>query len=188
MELFIYQGQYQLATTDALYSDGTRYKPIRIACKYLKDKMSDIKSVLMLGTGLGSGVQILAEYGCNAKYTLVEYDRTVLDWAMELMPGDLAKRITPVCIDAQQFMNENTQKFDLIIVDIFRSRIVPDFVTSRTFLEQCKHAINPNGYWVLNYIEQLNESWDSKSIAIHNVFPTSSQVDHDINKIVIAKV
>ena len=98
LELLLYQGRLQLATADALYSDGNNYRPVIAMINHLKAHMPEIKTVLALGTGLGSLPQIMKRRGYQPHFTLVEYDKVVLQWAMELL-GD--KNITPVCADAK---------------------------------------------------------------------------------------
>lgn len=187
LELLFYRGQYQLATEDALYSDGNRYTPLKVAFKHIGNDLANVKSVLMLGTGLASGVQILSKKGYYPNYTLVEYDNTILKWAIELLPN-VHQQIQPVCADAQHFMKGNTLKYDIVIVDIFNSRIVPSFVITQEFMLQCKDAINDKGYLVFNYIVQSNEDWQPVDQLLRNVFAQCYCIDNDLNRIVIARV
>lgn len=186
LELFYYRGRYQLATLDALYSDGNRYRPMRLAFDNIGDGMAKVKNVLVLGTGLGSAVQVMADKGYSPHFTLVEYDDTVLKWAMELMPP-YKGGITPVIAEAKQYMQQNTATYDMVIVDIFSGRIAPSFVTSNEFLTNCRRSINPGGYMVLNYIIQRNEDWLRIDKIIRTVFPVCFCIDDGINRIVIAR-
>lgn len=188
LELFLYRGQYQLATIDAMYSDGDRYRPMVIAFKHLKEYLPAVKDVLVLGTGLGSAVRVLDKMGFHPSAALVEHDSTVLKWALELMPEELNNRLVPVCADAEAYMANNTITYDLILTDIFNSRVVPDFVTSEKFLKQCRNSLKPGGHWVLNYIVQKNMSWEEILKRIGTVFPDYHVLKHGINRIVVAKV
>lgn len=84
LELYRYRGRWQLATADALYSDGGQYRPLLAAFRTLKPQLPAVKNMLVLGTGLGSAVQILHEMGHHPACTLVELDEKVLQWALEL--------------------------------------------------------------------------------------------------------
>lgn len=188
LELYLYKNQYQLATADALYSDGRRYQPMLIAFRALNDVLASVKSVLVLGTGLGSAVQILLDKGFHPQYTLVEFDNTILKWAMELMPDGMQHNVLPVCADAEAFMQNNTKSYDLLITDIFMSRIVPAFVTTETFLKQCRRSINPGGHFVLNYMVNNDSDWQTAYGTIASVFPNCRVLQHGVNRIVVATV
>lgn len=186
LELLYYRGRYQLATLDALYSDGSRYRPLRIAFRKLKHELSAVKNVLVLGTGLGSAVQVMAKTGYSPDFTLIEYDDKVLEWAMELLPPYSGK-VTPVCTEAKQYMATNKATYDMLVVDVFTGRIAAPFVTSQAFLEDCRRSINPSGYMVLNYIVQRNEDCLRIDTTIRSVFPVCFCIDDGLNRIVIAK-
>lgn len=186
LELLLYQNQYQLATEDALYSDGTRYRPLVLAFNELKTVLPNVKSVLVLGTGLGSAVQILDSKKIKAEYTLVDIDKTVLNLAKNY----LSKRsgLSFVCADAVEFMNGNAKKYDLVIIDVFLSRVVPGSVIARAFLSKCKNAVTNGSYIVVNYIISTEEEWQRVSGNITSVFPDHKIIGSGINRIIIAKV
>lgn len=187
LELFYYRGSYQLATMDALYSDGTRYRPLSIGFKHIKKDLPAVKDILVLGTGLGSGVQIMGRMGYTPHFTLVEYDNVILKMAMELLP-EYGGKITPVCADAQVYMRTNTQKHDIVVVDIFNSRVVPQFVTTTEFLTQCRDSIRPGGHLIFNYIIQQKEEWHRVDAIIRSVFSKCYCIDDGINRIIITTV
>lgn len=187
LELYYYRGRYQLATADALYSDGEHYTPLKLGFKHIRKELPGVKSVLVLGTGLGSAVQVMKKMGFAPDFTLIEYDNTVLKWAMEVMP-DYAGTIRPMCIDAQAFMQTNTTKYDLLVLDIFISRVVPAFVTTAYFLTQCRNSINNEGKLIFNYIIQEKEEWHRVDAILRSVFPKCYCIDDGINRIIIATV
>ena len=76
--LYLYRNQFQLATSDVYYSDGTRYEPVVAVINALKPVMPGIKKVLVLGTGLGSIVDIVHAQKFFPKFTLVEIDKVIL--------------------------------------------------------------------------------------------------------------
>jgi len=181
----LYQNQYQLATDDALYSDGTRYRPLVLAFNEMKTSLTEVKSVLVLGTGLGSAVQILEGKKVSAEYTLVDIDKTVLNLARNYLPK--RSGLSFICADAVEFMKENTRKYDLVIVDVFLSRIVPGSVVARDFLSKCKAALNDGGYIVINYIISADNEWQRVFGNITSVFPDPQIIGSGINRIIVAK-
>lgn len=188
LELFLYRNQYQLATIDALYSDGKRYRPVRSACSHIHTELPQIKDVLVLGTGIASAVRIIESFDAHPQYTLIEYDKTVLQWALELLPEGLHSRVTPIHANAQDYMQENDKQYSLVITDIFESRLVPRFVMETEFFELCRRSIRPGGYWVLNYILQPDDNWEKIHRHIGGVFPDNDVIVDGVNRIVVAKV
>lgn len=187
LELYYYRGRLQLATADALYSDGEHYRPLRIGFKQIKTYLPEVKKVLVLGTGLGSAIQVMDKLGYQPDFTMVDHDSTVLKWALEALPG-YGGQITPVCADAQEYMEQNDETYDLLVVDIFNSRVVPGFVTSPGFLAQCRRSIRPGGKMIMNYIVQRNEDWSPVDKLLRKVFPQSHCIDDGLNRVVIATV
>lgn len=185
LELQYYKGRLQLATADALYSDGEHYRPLRIGFKQIRAYLPEVKKVLVLGTGLGSAVQVMDKMGYHPDFTMVDHDSTVLEWALEALPG-YGIQITPVCADAQEYMAGNHTQFDLVIVDIFNSRIVPGFVTTPEFLALCRKSVRPGGKMIMNYIVQRNEDWVPVDKTLRKVFPQCHCIDDGLNRVVIA--
>ena len=185
-QLYLYRGQYQVATHDALYSDGTRYRPLKIAYAKLEDKLSAIKNVLVLGTGLGSAAHILHRKGYTPEYTLVDYDKTTLRWATELLPAGVAAKATPVLTDAQGFIETHEKKYDLVVVDIFKGRVVPAFVMTNAFLQNCRRCMTPTANLVLNYMVNNEAEWQGALKAFNNVFPEHQVITIGVNRLLIA--
>lgn len=186
LELFFYRGRFQLATDDALYSDGHRYRPLVKAFNKMKDELPGVRSVLMLGTGLGSAAQILKRHGVYPAYTMIDNDETVLRWASEVIPA--IKDMTLVCDDAKLFMDKNDRQYDLVIIDIFRGQVVPGFVTTKDFLEKCRQAVMPGGHMVFNYIIHSADEWKAAEEHLDAVYPGNKKYEFGINRIVIAQV
>jgi spermidine synthase len=188
LELYLYKGQVQLATLDALYSDGDRYRPVIAAFKEIKAALPAIKTVLVLGTGLGSTVRIMNKQGYYPYFTLVDNDKVVLQWALEFLENKTAGKIKTVCADAKEFIVAGNEKYDLVVVDIFSGRVVPDFVTSSVFLSQCSSRVAAGGFLMLNYIINNKENWEQTKDTMSRLFPGSRLIDLGVNRVFVIKV
>lgn len=186
LNLYLYRDQWQLATDDAVYSDGKRYRPLLTAFKQMRQELPMVQHVLLLGTGLASAVHILDHMGFHPNYTLVDIDEAVLTLAMELMPAGNLSRIEPVCMDARLFMEKNKKRYPLIACDVFIGRNVPGFVSSRAFLEQCKTSLQPGGHFILNYLEIDNSLYREICSLMDRVFPGYTRIEFGLNKIFVA--
>lgn len=185
----LYRNQWQLATEDALYSDGTRYEPFRVAFKHVpKAALTSLQDCLILGTGLGSIVQILiSKYKSNPNFTLVEYDETILKWAFESLSAMGIGKLKPYCDKAEDFVTKDKGKYDLICVDIFIGREVPIQFTQMDFLVATKRLLKPGGLWIMNYI--VNDSKETMQFLgnIKSLFPDVEVIEKNQNMLLIAK-
>jgi len=186
LELLLYHNRFQLLTDRALYSDGDSYFPAVAVVRHLGEFLLAARSVLVLGAGLGSIVHVMHARGYDPCYTLVEKDRTVLKWALETLGESDSLKLDPVCRDAESFMAQNERKYDLVFVDVFKGRAVPDFVTAPLFLMQCRDSLSLGGRLALNYIEVDNRKWERVRRLVAGVFPGCQLVSKDDNRILIS--
>jgi spermidine synthase len=188
LEFILYRNQWQLATEDALYSDGDRYQPYRVAFKHVpKHRLAEVSNCLILGTGLGSIVQILhGRYKCNAHFSLVEYDEKILQWALESLSAQGIEQLTPYCDNAADFVKTHHGKYDMICIDIFSGREVPAVFTEPDFLEQSKRLLKPGGIWLMNYIVNDEKETSDFLRNVSELFPGVSVIEKEQNRILIA--
>lgn len=187
LELFLYRNQWQLGTEDALYSDGNRYRPLAAAYDELPDVLPQVKDVLVLGGGLGSALYQLKKRGLYPNAVLVEKDEVVLKLALELLPPDLGNKLLPICADARAFMAANEKSFDLIIIDVFEGRRVPEFVMGTEFLQQCAQKIRTNGALVLNYMILDEAAWQRDLATFTSVFSRHKVIDLGLNRVLVVR-
>jgi len=185
LDVYLYCGRWQLATADALYSDGDRYRPLRAAFRHIRGGLAAVQDMLLLGTGLGSAVHILHRMGFHPRATLVELDEVVLALAAERMPAGTEGRLTPVCADAAAYMQQQRATYDLVVVDLFIGREVPAFVTGAPFLEQCFRSLRSGGYFVFNYIPESASAYTAVQALLRQRFPGYGLLEFGINKVFV---
>jgi spermidine synthase len=144
-----------------------------------------VKNVLVLGAGLGSMVYVLHKRGYHPHFTLVENDKVILRWAMELLDSGYADQVTPICSDAMAYMEKNSAQYDLIFIDIFSGRVVPDFVFTPLFLRLCHSALAPGGHVAFNYIINDDGQWARVRDTFSSVFKDVHIVDLGINRVMV---
>ena len=157
--------------------------PAVTAVEQLKTFLPTAKKALILGCGLGSIIEIMKRNGCTPDFTLVEQDKVVLKWAMEFTDGMPGRKITPVCMDAKVFMQQNTAKYDFIFIDIFNDLTVPPFVYSREFLEQCRNGLSAGGHIAFNYIPANAQEKEQVQNVFTSVFPGQWVAKTDRNQV-----
>jgi len=187
LEITLYYNRVQLATEDALYSDGDKYMPAIVAINTIKAFLPSLHNILVLGCGLGSMVQVIRGRGFNPHFTLVEKDKVILQWAMEFLGAKEPGKTEPVCNDAEAFMAKNKAKFDFIFLDVFIGRVVPPFVYTPAFLIQCRNSLVTGGHIAFNYIVNSELEWENVKNTFADIFPEHEIVKSGINRVLIGK-
>lgn len=185
LDLHLYKGQLQLSTTDALYSDLRRYRPLAKSLPRLRKAFPRMQQVLMLGTGLAAGVHLLHQYGVHPQYTLVDLDSSILQLAAHYLPPQTDARL--VCADAQSFLLENTRRYDLLILDIFLGQQVPDYVHTPAFLSHCYDTLTPGGYFIFNFIRNERSRFLELAALVQATFPKTSAIEYGLNHVFICQ-
>lgn len=156
-----------------------------MAIKQLKDTLPAINTVLILGAGLGSMVRVMRKWKADPHCTLVEKDKVVLEWAMDLLQPDGPDKLVPVCDDAAHFIRSATGKYDLVFLDVFNGRFVPQFVCTEEFMLLCRNRLAPGGHIAFNYIVNDEDEWRRVLHTFQNVFPRHEVVTRSVNRILI---
>ena len=179
-------GQVRLITDLALYSDGTRYPPAVKFLNEINEVLPTVRSLLVLGTGLGSIISVIQKKGFTPVATLVDFDEQVLSWAMDVS-YTYSNKLTPVCSDAAIFIEENKQQYDLVFLDVFLGKFVPSFVLQKQFLVGCCQALTSDGIIGMNYIVNDPNEWENLKNTFSEVFSVITIVSFDLNRILIGR-
>ena len=188
LEILLYRNRLQLATRDALYSDGDKYSPALKILRHVATDLPRMQHMLMLGVGLGSFAQIVYKMGFRPKFTLVEIDKTILSLAVTNFKDDILPLVRPVNMDAQFFLHNDQQQYDLIFIDIFFGREVPLFVVKSDFLLACRNRLKPMGILALNYIINSEREWNIVQNNMSIIFPKCTIIESDIDPVFIAEL
>lgn len=183
LKLYLYRGRWQLASETALYSDGAAYTPLLLAFRALKDQVYSCHNMLVLGAGLGSAVSVLDGLAFKIPdTTLVDIDPAIIDLGKELLTQD---NLQWCCLDVRTFVAAETRQFELVVLDVFQDRLVPQFVCSRQFLEQCAALISPGGTMVFNYIINNEQSWQELQQLLPTIFIVKKIIAIRINRVLL---
>lgn len=150
LELHYREGRYMLSTENAIYSYQDLYHNFRLAFDYLEPEKKGIKSVLILGFAMGSVCQLLENRGLNANYLGIEIDPVIIKWTKQYILPELAANISLKQADAIAFLQENTDKFELILIDLFIDNQVPELFRTKDFLLSIQEHLTLNGRIIYN--------------------------------------
>lgn len=156
LEIRLVNNRLVLDSQKANYSFGTLHKVMEAGLKRVLKKKNILNSVLMLGYGGGSFAELLGrEYRKEVSVTAVEIDPAVIALAERWFPNP---QVNLQCEDAAGFAETCTQKYDLIVSDVFIDLEMPGFATGQTYLEHLKSMLDPGGALIINTIYKNKEA------------------------------
>ena len=116
-------------------------------------KLNNAKNVLLLGLGAGT-VPYMYSNSHGLKITAVELDPKIIDLGFKFFHLGENKNLKIVNQDARYFMNENLDKFDLILVDLFSGMAeMPFYTDTKEFFQLIKNSLNKNGLLAINVFD-----------------------------------
>ncbi|SDL01397.1 Spermine/spermidine synthase [Catalinimonas alkaloidigena] len=149
LEVSWVNGRKVLDSRNANYSYGSLQTILTYGLAHLD--FSAEAPVLLLGLGGGSILRPLREaFRCTGPITAVEVDPVVIDLAhREFQVGDVPD-LTIVQADAVAYVTQCTQRFGLVIVDVFVDDQVPPVFYALTFWERLASLLRPGGSVLFN--------------------------------------
>lgn len=126
--------------------------------KFGIDALQNIRTILVLGVGGGTVIELLAKRFPHATITAVDIDPTMIAIAKDYFGVDKYLNVHLERGDANVFVTQSGKKgtaFDLVIVDLFIGPTIPEFVSSTPFLNNLHAIVTPGGHLVINYLREL---------------------------------
>lgn len=189
LEVLLVKGRHQLVTRDAIYSFDDKYENFRIAFDELDWINLPGKRVLLLGLGLGSVIFILEKkMGKILDYTAVEVDSEICRLCNTYTLSDIDSYVEVIPQEAMSFLHVNDESYDMIIMDIFQSAVIPQEFQSIEYLEMLRGKLNKNGLLLYNRMN-ITDSDQAQNKTFKNtmktVFPDMSEVKTRTNIIIV---
>jgi spermidine synthase len=180
-----------LCTNNATYSFGTNYHPFILTWNWFKtNQIPYPNQLLLLGGAFGSAIQLLIQqYGHQPQQTtIVDIDNEIIKKAEHYFAFSGHKQINWVCKDAFEYVYECRQQYDCIAIDLFLEMAIPEQFTQKTFLQQCKTLLKPNGILMMNtYFAIPKDAVDFEN-KLQQVFTTYTKLKRDVNNIYISQL
>lgn len=159
VEVSLSSGQYKLSTQNAVYSFGKKYTSFNVAFNSIDILNRQIKTVLVLGFGLGSVVDLLESHPTIQQIKAVDADKVIIELAKKYLQSNLKNKVEYVCDDAEKFVLDNHDKqYDLVLFDVFIEDETPMNFMKQSFLESLKKLVSNNGLLLFSKINDSNKS------------------------------
>lgn len=157
LEVHISKGRYRLCTPNAVYSWEDLYDNFQLAFEQIQWHKLNIQTVLVLGLGMGSVVQMLEKKLGPLHFTCVELDEEVIRLCNKYIAPQLKSTMEVVHGDAELFVSITEEEWDLVIVDLFVDDIIPHAFTKRHFLTHCARITHLDGLMLYNCLADNSE-------------------------------
>lgn len=108
----------------------------------------ETKDILILGMGTGTFATQCMKYYPEAEITGVEIDQSITDLAHEYFA--LPEDVNVVTYDGRAYLNADTKKYDVIMVDAYQDITIPFQMSSVEFFTLVKDHLKDNGVMVMN--------------------------------------
>jgi len=171
----IQEGRYVLNTRNSNYSFASLHRVFQKALN--KIEINNSKSILLLGCGAGSIPTIIyKELGLNPQIDAVEIDEKVIALGNKYFGLNQYPNLNVVIDDAINFIEKTDNKYDIILVDLFKGINVPEEFLKQYFFESLKSLLKNNGEVLLNYVAYNYETKQQVLTiekALESTFPQS---------------
>lgn len=150
LEVVYQNGKYILNSSNTNYSYSGLYDLFKLIFQNVNIDWDETNDVLILGFGAGCVVPLIQQYQTNCKILGVEIDEKVVGLGRKYFGVDELKNTEIIIADAVDYLTNNQQNFDLIIIDIYVDRDVPSAIESQEFIKSIYNHLNSNGIVLFN--------------------------------------
>lgn len=153
VEVLYTNGKYVLDSEHVNYSFGGLHTVFQNSFGQFRIRERKINNVLILGFGSGSAASILQdEYGKNLEIVGVEKDSEVIALAKKYFSIGKYKNLSLHNEDAFEFAENCKQKFDLVVMDVFIDRDVPDKFFTEKYISSLGNLLSGSGILFYNLV------------------------------------
>lgn len=159
LEVTLYNGKLLLDSKHTNYSYGALEQVLKKGLLYIgKTSIQEMNAILILGVAGGSVVKTLVnDFGFTKRIKGVEIDENCNKIANDYFGLNQLKNFTCIIDDAENFVQNTSEKFDLLIIDIFNDDKMPKFLFEKSFVENCQKLVTINGYILFNTMLPRNQ-------------------------------
>jgi spermidine synthase len=150
LEVILHGGKYSLNSENTNYSYGSLYSVFEKVFRNLNLNWSDINNVLILGFGAGGVAKIISKYRKDCIIDGVEIDSRVIELGEKYFNLNSLKNVTVHCTGALQFLKNSEKRFDLVVIDVYLDKDVPEEIETEQFLQLVINALNAGGLVIFN--------------------------------------
>lgn len=116
------------------------------------------ENILVLGLCGGSVVEVIVKYYPQAKITGVDIDAKMVELGKKYFHLDRFNNLGIFIKDAKTYLSgKNENKYDLILVDLFKGEDIPEYFRTRSFISLLKKRLSFDGAIIFNQLYSNKE-------------------------------
>ena len=129
-----------------------------LAAPYMANYQNKDKTdMLILGNGTGTYATLVDKYiPSNKSITGIEIDQKIINYSYKYF--QMPESVEVICDDGRAYLNRNTKKYDVIMVDAYSSISTPFQMSTIEFFRLVKSHLKDDGVMVMNINMIGNES------------------------------
>ncbi len=149
----------------------------------------NITSILILGVGGGTVIRKLHQRYPKAKMTGVDIDGEIIRIGREQFGLSDIPNLMFVTSDARVYVRSDPKTYDLIVVDLYIGRDIPEFESSALFVRELRKRINPKGSVIFNFLHDGMHGIRAERLRAHlsKSFVSVHQADLPYNRFFLAR-
>ncbi len=120
-------------------------------------RMKSPQNILICGVAGGTVIHLLHALYPEANMVGVDIDNEMIEVGRKYFGLSNISTLTLVKREARDYIGSFIQRkktFDMIVIDLFIGRHVPDFLLKQTFWESVKKILRKDGILLLNYLRE----------------------------------
>jgi spermidine synthase len=178
LEITWYNGKKHLNTKNANYSYGSLQKILKTGLTQID--LTSCNDILVLGLGGGSIIETLRkDFQYEKHITALDIDPIIIKIAQEEFHLKEEENLEIICEDAAHFMEENKDKFDLIIIDLYIDIQVPSVFLELPFWKNIIKATSKN----ILFNAELGNAENSRITTIHSFLKEANFTVQTLEKV-----
>jgi len=157
------------------------------ALKKIKKLMPEIDNVLILGLGGGSIAELLQEYWPTSRKVGLDIDQDMVELGKKHLKLSEVQNLEVVIADTTKWISKNKEKFDLILVDLYRGGDIPEEFKKNDFIKKVQKNLKPGSIAAFNHLYSYVEKKDAEEFRakLGEIFPAMTTVTPEANIIFI---
>jgi spermidine synthase len=137
------------------------------------DQAPQKSRILMLGGGVFTLPEHIALKYPDAQVDVVEIDPALQDIAIQHFGYIQPANVRAIAADARAYIQATTQKYDVVLVDVFNEQSIPFSMTTQEFTVRLAGILQPGGVVAVNIIGGMNEQCAPLLASIHASYRTA---------------
>lgn len=153
------------------------------------DKISKLdflpRKVLILGLGGGSCAELVAKAYPMARIVGVDIDPVIVELGKKYLNLGKIKNLKFIRADAAKWILRQKDKFDLVLIDLYKGENFPKKFLTPTFVKQTKRITSRDGIVAFNHLYSSKEKEDAAKLqkVLHREFSSVMTVYPEANVI-----